>query len=277
MLPLGKIIGLRNIQFHCYADDTQLYVPLRSRDANNLQQTLTCLDDIKCRMSQDYLQLNKTKSEIILIGCPNSICCYQGLLGNISAHIRYSASNLGLIFDSDLSFSSQVTRVVQSCFPQLGNFAKILCHTQTLKRLATLSFLLTSITVMLCTQALLRKSFLTSSKFKIQPQDFKPILKDVTTSLQSLPHFTGCLWVLELILRFYCWLLKNCMAWLPDTFPSFYSLMCPNAFCDPLISASLMSRAFAVRALVHGTPCLWISGELIHCLLLKLVLKLTFT
>ena len=62
MIPLGQIIQKHNISFHCYADDTQLYLPLKPNDRRNLNSLLDCLEDIKCWMAQNVLQLNENKS-----------------------------------------------------------------------------------------------------------------------------------------------------------------------------------------------------------------------
>ncbi len=48
MLPLGQIIHSNDIEFHCYADETQLYVPVKSG-------TIV------------VLQLNDSKSEVLII------------------------------------------------------------------------------------------------------------------------------------------------------------------------------------------------------------------
>ncbi len=60
MLPLGNII--RNIKslFIFYADDSQLYVPLKSR--HSLQPLMDCLKDIKNWMANNFLQLNNEKN-----------------------------------------------------------------------------------------------------------------------------------------------------------------------------------------------------------------------
>ena len=124
MLPLGQIIRKHKINFHCYADDSQLYIPLKTGNTV-IPQILDCLSDIKCWMSQNSLQLNDSKSEILLFGPPNSIPAFQSQLGNLSNNIKGAARNLGVMFDSSLSFNQQVTKVVQSCFFQLRNIAKI--------------------------------------------------------------------------------------------------------------------------------------------------------
>lgn len=64
MLP-QKIIQTYNIDFHFYADYTQLYVPLRP-GSSNISGILSCLTEIKAWMSNNFLQLNDTKSEIIV-------------------------------------------------------------------------------------------------------------------------------------------------------------------------------------------------------------------
>ncbi|KAF7646705.1 hypothetical protein LDENG_00183630, partial [Lucifuga dentata] len=66
MLPLGQIISKYDIQYHCYADATQLYVPLKP-NRNDLSPLLSCLTDIKCWMSKNFLRLNDSKTEIIII------------------------------------------------------------------------------------------------------------------------------------------------------------------------------------------------------------------
>ena len=70
MLPLGKIMQKYNISLHCYADDTQLYLPLKTNDQSNIKNLMNCLEEIKGWMAQNYLQLNESKSEVVLFGPP---------------------------------------------------------------------------------------------------------------------------------------------------------------------------------------------------------------
>ncbi len=66
MLPLGNIIRKYKISFHFYTDDSQLYVPLKSR--HSLQPLMDCLKDIKIWMANNFLQLNNEKTEVIIFG-----------------------------------------------------------------------------------------------------------------------------------------------------------------------------------------------------------------
>ncbi len=47
MLPLGGIIRKPGISFHCYADDTQLYISLRPDETYQFAKLTECIVDIK--------------------------------------------------------------------------------------------------------------------------------------------------------------------------------------------------------------------------------------
>ncbi len=66
MRPLGDIIRKHNVSFHLYADDTQLYLPLKAGDS--IQPLLECISDIKNRLLNNCLQLNENKTEMIVFG-----------------------------------------------------------------------------------------------------------------------------------------------------------------------------------------------------------------
>ena len=76
-------------------------------------------------MSQNFLQLNESKSEIILFGPPSSTISLHSQLGPLAANITPAARNLGVIFDFNLSFNKHISTVVQSCYFQLRNISKI--------------------------------------------------------------------------------------------------------------------------------------------------------
>ncbi|KAK5915819.1 hypothetical protein CesoFtcFv8_001376 [Champsocephalus esox] len=58
MLPLGQIIRHHGFNFHCYADDTQLYLSTTPSSQLPPQSLINCLHDIKTWMSSNYLNLN---------------------------------------------------------------------------------------------------------------------------------------------------------------------------------------------------------------------------
>ncbi len=72
MLPLGNIIRKYWISFHCYADDTQLYISTRPDETSKLSKLTECIKNVKDWMTNHFLLLNSDKTEILLIGPKNS-------------------------------------------------------------------------------------------------------------------------------------------------------------------------------------------------------------
>ena len=111
MLPLGNIIRNHGINFHCYADDTQLYISAKPDTIvtiNYHKSMEACLKDMdKEWMAHNFLLLNSGKTEILVVS-PKSI---RNKMPDISLHLDgVSAAssavmkNLGVIFDPELPF-----------------------------------------------------------------------------------------------------------------------------------------------------------------------------
>ncbi len=125
MLPLYAIFKNHNVSYHCYTDDTQCYIPLHPKDVSSLQCLFDCLRDVKQWMSANFLQLNHSKTEVLSFGSPASTEVFASKLGPLSGNLHSHVKNLGVTFDSALTFDKQVNAVVRSCFYQLKNIAKI--------------------------------------------------------------------------------------------------------------------------------------------------------
>ena len=129
--PLSTLIGKHKaINFHFYADDTQLYVHLSNRNASaSFDKLNRCLRDVKEWMSASKLKLNPDKTEFILFGSKKqrkrlNACFPIDILCN-PLHPTESVKNLGVWFDSDFSFSKHVQNVCNGCFSQLRDFRNI--------------------------------------------------------------------------------------------------------------------------------------------------------
>lgn len=125
MLPLGSIFRKHSISYHCYVDDTQLYLPLKPGDDLSIKSVLDCLDDIKSWMAKTFLLLNEKKTEVSIVGPPDSTRGLATNLGPLSSNLHTHAKNLGVIYDSALKFDKQINSVVRGSFFQLRAIAKL--------------------------------------------------------------------------------------------------------------------------------------------------------
>ncbi len=68
MLPLSQIMRKNLLAYHSYADDTQNYLALSPNDYSPIDSLCQCIDEINSWMCQNFLQLNKEKTEFIAFG-----------------------------------------------------------------------------------------------------------------------------------------------------------------------------------------------------------------
>ncbi len=57
MLPVGDIIRKHGVSFHCYADDTQLYISTRPDNTYQFVKLTKCVVDIENWMTSNFLLL----------------------------------------------------------------------------------------------------------------------------------------------------------------------------------------------------------------------------
>ncbi len=103
MLPLGNIIRKHSVSFHCYADDTQLYISSQPDETYQFEKLTECIVDIKNWMTSNFLLLNSEKTEVLIIGQKTSACNnleHCPTLDGCSVNSSSSVRNLGVLFDS---------------------------------------------------------------------------------------------------------------------------------------------------------------------------------
>lgn len=67
MLPLGEIIRCHDLVYHCYADDTPLYVFFVPGSENPITTLNGCLAELQEGMSASWLRLNPDKTEVLIM------------------------------------------------------------------------------------------------------------------------------------------------------------------------------------------------------------------
>ena len=118
-----------SIQFHFYADDTQLYISFSSSDScQSLTKLSTTLDLSHSWFCANRLAVNPSKIEYLLVGTnqqrskiTNSSVFFQ----NLSLTPTDSVRNLGVIFDSNMDLKKHISSICRSSFFQIRQLRQI--------------------------------------------------------------------------------------------------------------------------------------------------------
>ncbi|KAI4800683.1 hypothetical protein KUCAC02_009526 [Chaenocephalus aceratus] len=125
MLPLAQIMKNNKISYHSYADDTQIYVTISPGDYAPIQTLSKCIEQINDWMCQNFLQLNKDKTEVMVFGAKAERLKVSAELQCAMFKPTDKARNLGVVMDSDLSFNSHIKTVTKSAYYHLKNISRI--------------------------------------------------------------------------------------------------------------------------------------------------------
>ena len=121
-----------------YADDSQLYISFKPREANSLSSAVStvtsCVASIKCWMSKHYLKLNAEKTEVLVMSTPalaQSITLTSMQLAGAEVKTSEVVRDLGVHLDSRLQLESHVQNTVRSGYAHLSKISRIRRHLTT--------------------------------------------------------------------------------------------------------------------------------------------------
>ena len=94
-----------------------------------IHSTQSCISDVKAWMTNNQLQLNNDKTEMILIATKtvlNSDSVPQSInLEGSDIKFANTVRNLGVCLDPTLSFQQQISSVCRTCYLELGRITAI--------------------------------------------------------------------------------------------------------------------------------------------------------
>jgi len=134
-IKLFKIVELHLPNFHCYADDTQLYIAFRPGDDSEETAALTAMESCIADMSQwkhrNKLNLNSDKTEYLLTGTRQQLQKVGNIgmlsVGDSRIALSCEVRNLGTWFDSKMSILCPINRLAHllsilfTTYVELGN------------------------------------------------------------------------------------------------------------------------------------------------------------
>ena len=136
--PIGKIIRRHRLDFHLFADESQLYVSFKIKNTNDetiaVARLHACIDELKAWTIHYRLQLDDSKTEILVITTPSSAGKHNltdVVIGDSILKATTVARNLGVMFDSAFNMKSQVSKLCQAAYYHLRRIRAIRdCLTQ---------------------------------------------------------------------------------------------------------------------------------------------------
>lgn len=106
MLPLDTIFQKYSISYHFYASYLHFYV-LWTKYMNVILTVSS--------LSNNFLHLNESKSDFLIVGSPLSPT-FAGQLGSLSSKLDDHVKSLGVILDSSLNLNKQISAAVKGSF-----------------------------------------------------------------------------------------------------------------------------------------------------------------
>ena len=140
--PVAKIMQSHGVNFVQYADDTQLYIQLDDSHSQ-LSAIRNCFNSLLQWFTVNGLQLNADKSETVQLGTAAKLRANRSLtqisLNENKLKLSSCVRNLGVLIDSNLSFTDHVNSICKSARFHISSLRQIRnsIDTETAKEIAS--------------------------------------------------------------------------------------------------------------------------------------------
>ena len=115
---------------HMYADDTPLYMSCKVVDRETAVSRMeVCVEDVKQWMSDNFLMLNDSKTEVLVLSKPSRCKDVAHIkttnIGNSCVNVVSQAKNIGCFIDSNVTMEAQVNNVTRNFYASIHQIGRI--------------------------------------------------------------------------------------------------------------------------------------------------------
>ena len=129
MGPLGRLLKSLGVNYHFYADDSQIYVTFNVPNADEaVKKVEEVASIIKKWMKENFLCLNEDKTEVLLIASKSDhtkLKIPHIKIGNELITPSKEAKNIGFVFDNLMDCKSHIKQTCKSGWYHLRNIGRI--------------------------------------------------------------------------------------------------------------------------------------------------------
>uniref|UniRef100_A0A0E9WTR6 Uncharacterized protein n=1 Tax=Anguilla anguilla TaxID=7936 RepID=A0A0E9WTR6_ANGAN len=111
--------------YHCYANDMQLYISFKPSKVDPLAKLHACLKHVKAWINQNFLMLNSHNTEMLAVALKDKFLQFSLNINGFSVSSKAVVKNFVVAFDSALSFQAYIN-ITRVAFFHLNNVSKLL-------------------------------------------------------------------------------------------------------------------------------------------------------
>ena len=113
--PLALLFNKHKVEYHSYADDTQVYLHCDNNVRHAVHQLENCIFDICDWMRRNALKLNDDKTEFVIFSTKNNLRDNQCLVvGKDKIEVSDYVKILVVIFDNRMTLQKHITNICRS-------------------------------------------------------------------------------------------------------------------------------------------------------------------